>query len=503
MSTTTTMTSSPCPDCGCAKCGTRLAALEDLARKRAPVATCKPWCGTVDPSCRFGRRHPDGCYGSTDFNRDGTSLPCYCAQACADAGRPLNPASPPAAPREQCCGGYPTNGPCYCGESDAPTLCAACMAAGCRWAGRNVPPAAPRGQCCGGYPADGGSCLCSDDEAKELCDECVTAGCLPAAPPVRQGDAHDATPLAERKRCADWFDTYLAHRCSLGEARDGIGSGATAPEVPVFKCDRCGGGPRYGESNVCRPCALREPTQPPPPVNGGPGLRPGWAIAKEDGTKCKYCGATLGPRLSSLKGPDGYPYCTTCAASFGAIVPVEPHGGREPGESEIRVSPAEFARIEELIANPPPPTEALRKLMRPAGPGASPPCCLCGAIMADYADIDGKAYCRPCARGGRRDAAPPPADPAKGVECHCNNGRVEISNGHYPNCGVFKELAAALEPAKGALSEPPVLTDELFHETIEASHHWVNNAMSTSLNADDVYVLRLVIARLDDLTREK
>lgn len=33
----------------------------------------------------------------------------------------------------------------------------------------------------------------------------------------------------ERKRCADWFDTWLADRCSLSEARDGVGSGADAP----------------------------------------------------------------------------------------------------------------------------------------------------------------------------------------------------------------------------------------------------------------------------------
>ena len=33
----------------------------------------------------------------------------------------------------------------------------------------------------------------------------------------------------ERKRCADWFDMWLAHECSLSSARDGIGSGAPAP----------------------------------------------------------------------------------------------------------------------------------------------------------------------------------------------------------------------------------------------------------------------------------
>lgn len=65
------------------------AALE--ARLPVVVPRCQMWCGTVDPTCRHGKRHEPECHGGTDFNRSGVLLPCYCTEACQAAGHPLRP----------------------------------------------------------------------------------------------------------------------------------------------------------------------------------------------------------------------------------------------------------------------------------------------------------------------------------------------------------------------------------------------------------------------------
>jgi len=468
-----------------------MTALEDLARKRAPVAACESWCGRqwLDDSV-----FPEGGARLDEnvFLRHDTGGPwVYCTKDCRDAGRPLNPASPPAAP--------PVD------DVELPADRFDCA------------------ECGNGVKVDEDGCCvhCGEDAVAVIGRRYAHLDAGPAAPPVRQGGAWKslgngeaiAPPFGLIRQCSDCGCLVAGGQTECGFH---LKKAAPPPPPPLVRqgeehvckcenepCPKCGGGPEgewsEGSEVKCADCgallvvANIEPCQgrstfelastdeeghdywdePPPPVNGGPLVPEGFRLG--DGWRvyvgihlCLHtmeCGRRAGFAMVSGTAKR---VCIEHAVEAVALVPVEPPGEREqPAEPSARILSnqdsvrATFAEPSappgfRVVGRSGPRVTAKGKMVKEARlmSGAQAPARWAAAVCPSEYPGDGGAWNAGCYDILEPIVEPPAPPPVELAKCMCGDPTYDATHRTDGPCFIPVKLTRRpAEPAKGTLSD--------------------------------------------------